>query len=162
MCEICACRTIPRARVWQTVPIWYPLHQRRNCLPQTLAPINTFHTSPIAVPQISCDVTHHSGVFTADYASEGDSSHSLPFFLTHVWMFRGKSYSLSVAWLQHRVSQVTTFSNRLFCEHKQPSRDAGSKSSRAEGKIKTPQRSPVLHTQTSITLHLQSLVGLLL
>lgn len=36
---------------------------------QTLASITTFHTSPIAVPQISCDVTHHSGVFTACCAS---------------------------------------------------------------------------------------------
>lgn len=73
-----------------------------------LASINTFLVnSQIAAryrgPQLSSDVTHHSGVFTAYYVRKrGFSGDRLPRFVTHVLSFRGKKKSSSQAVLQRK------------------------------------------------------------
>lgn len=86
---------------------------------QTLASINTFFNSPIAVrfrrPQLSGDVTHRSGVFTAYYTRKEDfTRHSLPCLETHVssteekqLIFRGRVFSTN-------VSQLMTLSSMFF------------------------------------------------
>lgn len=123
----------PLSREPGRLSIWYPFHQGRNVLPQTPASMNTFQTGPEAVPHISCDVTHHSGVFTAYHASQRGSTHSLPFFPKHVWSSRDELF-VSGGAPSTSVSQVTTFSNMFHCEHKQPSGEAETEIQISEGR----------------------------
>lgn len=106
--------------------LYYPLHRRKpgiqppygvvftgggdgTAYSLKLASINTFLVnSPIAAryrgPQLSSDVTHHSGVFTAYYVRKrGFSWDRLPRFVTHVLSFRKeKKKSSSQAVLQRK------------------------------------------------------------
>lgn len=136
----------PLSREPGRVSIWYPFHQRRNALPQTPASINAFHTGPLAVPQISCDVTHHSGVFTAYYASKRGSSHGLPFFPKHVWSSKDELFIRggAPARVCHRWRPFQTCSTAKT--NSQAERQIWrSTSPRVEEKLKTRPRSPIMH-----------------
>lgn len=96
-----------------------------------LASINTFLVnSPIAAryrgPQLSSDVTHHSGVFTAYYVRKrGFSWDRLPRFVTHVLSFRKKKKIIlsgsSSAQMCHRWRpfQTCSFTNTNTREGRQ-------------------------------------------
>lgn len=97
-----------------------------------LASINTFLVnSPIAAryrgPQLSSDVTHHSGVFTAYYVRKrGFSWDRLPRFVTHVLSFRKKKKKIilsgsSSAQMCHRWRpfQTCSFTNTNTREGRQ-------------------------------------------
>lgn len=148
----------PLSREPGRVSIWYPFPPR-GALSQTPASFNTFHTGPIAVPQISCDVTHHSGVFTAYYASKRGSSPSLPFFPKHVWSSKDELFV--VAGLQHMcVTGDGLFKHVLLRTHtaKRRGRDRDLNHRRLRKRLRCRRGHPLY---TSITPHLQSPMGLL-
>lgn len=87
-----------------------------------IASINAFLVNSLIAaryrrPQLSSDVTHRSGVFTAYYTRiRGLSGNRLPRFATHVSNSKKKerSQSNSSRFFSANVSQVTTFSNMFL------------------------------------------------
>lgn len=156
ICEICACCIIPRAESLAEFPSGILSTRGAALFPKFQLPLTHSIRGPTAVAQISCDVTHHSGVFTARYASQRGSSHSLPFFPKCVWSLRGRAFP-SVAGLQHAcVTGDDLFKHVLLRTQTAPAlrQRRTSKLPRVEEWMKTPPRS-----RPSITPHLQSLMG---
>lgn len=119
-----------------SMALYYPLHSRKLGIQppygvvytglQTgggggvrslkLSSIKAFFVNRLIVacsrgPQLSSDVTHHSGVFIAEYVRK--KVFCAP-FATHVLRSRTKNHPLK--WfLRENVSRVTTLSNIFFC-----------------------------------------------
>lgn len=134
----------------------------RNALPRTPASINTFHTSSIAVAQTSCDVTHHSGVFTACYASEGGLLLAVYHSFSHMFGVLRKSYPSSVAGRQREcVTGDDLFKHVLLTQTaERRGRDRDLNRRGLWNGLRRHQGHPSC-TETSIRPRLQSLVGLL-